>query len=73
MGETFGGDAHAPATREVVWVGSGALTRSVAGVRHELACGQCARFPAGRPHRYANERPGQVQLTMVVVVPPTKA
>jgi hypothetical protein len=53
-GETFGGDAHAPATREMVWV-------------------ECARFPAGRPHRYANEGPDPVQLTMVVVVPPTEA
>lgn len=57
----------------MVWVESGALTLSVAGERHELASGQCARFPAGRPHRYANERPEPVQLTMVVVVPPTKA
>jgi len=46
---------------------------SVAGERHELASGQCARFPAGRPHRYANEGPDPVQLTMVVVVPPTEA
>ncbi len=72
-GETFGGDAHAAATREMVWVESGALTLSVAGERYELASGQCARFPAGRPHRYANEGPDPVQLTMVVVVPPTEA
>jgi mannose-6-phosphate isomerase-like protein (cupin superfamily) len=72
-GETFGGDAHVPATREMVWVESGALTLSVAGERYELASGQCARFPAGRPHRYANEGADPVQLTMVVVVPPTEA
>ena len=47
---------------------SGALTLSVAGERHEPASGQCARFPAGPPHRYANEGPDPVQLTMVVVV-----
>ena len=33
-GETFGGDAHAPATREMIWVESGALTLTVAGERH---------------------------------------
>ena len=57
------------------WSGSRAatLTLSVAGERHELASGRCARLPAGRPHRYANERPDPVQLTMVVVVPPTEA
>ena len=53
-GETFGGDAHAPATREMVWVESGTLTLIVAGERHEVRAGQCARFPASRPHRYEN-------------------
>lgn len=69
-GETFGGDAHAPATREMVWVEAGTLTLSVAGERHELTPGQCARFPAGRPHRYTNEGATPVRLTMVVVIPP---
>jgi transcriptional regulator with XRE-family HTH domain len=69
-GETFGGDAHAPATREMVWVETGTLTLTVAGERHEIAPGQCARFPAGRPHRYTNDGPDPVQLIMVVVIPP---
>ena len=69
-GETFGGDAHAPATREMVWVESGTLTLTVAGERHEITPGQCARFAGGRPHRYANEDTDPVQLTMVVLVPP---
>jgi len=72
-GETFGGDAHAPATREMVWVETGTLTLSVAGERHDLGPGQCARFPAGRPHRYANEGTVPVLMTMVVVVPPAPA
>jgi quercetin dioxygenase-like cupin family protein len=50
----------------------GALTLWVAGERHELASGQCARFPAGLPHRHANEGPDPVQLTMVVVVRPPR-
>ena len=69
-GETFGGDAHAPATREMVWVEEGTLTLTVAGERYALGPGQCARFPASRPHRYGNEGPEPVRLTMVVLVPP---
>jgi transcriptional regulator with XRE-family HTH domain len=71
-GETFGGDAHAPATREMAWVEAGTLTLSVAGERHVLGPGQCARFPAGRPHRYSNEGTERVSLTMVVVIPPSQ-
>jgi transcriptional regulator with XRE-family HTH domain len=71
-GETFGGDAHAPATREMAWVESGTLTLTVAGERHTVSSGQCARFPADRPHRYSNEGEEAVRLTMVVVVPPTQ-
>jgi len=72
-GETFGGEPHAPATREMVWVETGTLTLSVAGERHDVGAGQCARFPAGRPHRYANEGTVPVVMTMVVVVPPAPA
>ena len=72
-GESFGGDAHAPATREMVWVESGALTLTVAGGRHVVSAGQCARFPASRPHRYDNESDQPARLTMVVVIPPSPA
>jgi transcriptional regulator with XRE-family HTH domain len=71
-GETFGGDAHAPATREMVWVESGTLTLTVAGERHEVRSGQCARFPASRPHRYENAGDQPARLTMVVVIPPVQ-
>ena len=72
-GESFGGDAHAPATREMVWVESGTLTLTltVAGERHTVKAGQCARFPASRPHRYDNEGDQPIRLTMVVVIPPS--
>src|ERR1700742_710560 len=69
-GETFGGDAHAPATREMVWVESGILTLTVAGESPQITAGQCPRFPGGRPPRYANEGTDPVQLTMVVLIPP---
>ena len=66
-GEAFGGDAHAPATREMAAVESGSLTLTVAGERHTVGAGQCARFPASRPHRYGNEGKEPVRFTMVVV------
>ena len=72
-GESFGGDAHAPATREMVWVESGVLTLTVAGGRHVVSTGQCARFPASRPHRYDNEGDQAARLTMVVLIPPSPA
>jgi transcriptional regulator with XRE-family HTH domain len=71
-GEAFGGDAHAPATREMAWVQEGTLTLTVAGERYALGPGQCARFPASRPHHYSNEGQEPVHLTMVVVIPPTQ-
>lgn len=72
-GESFGGDAHTPATRELAWVEQGTLTLTVAGERHEVGPGQCARFPGDLPHSYANEGAEPVRLTMVVVVPPAPA
>ncbi|HEY2506734.1 MAG TPA: XRE family transcriptional regulator [Streptosporangiaceae bacterium] len=69
-GDEFGGDAHAPATRELAWVESGQLTLTVAGARYELAPGECARFPGDMPHAYRNDGPAPVVLTMVVVIPP---
>jgi len=71
-GESFGGDAHAPATREMVWVESGTLTLTVAAERYAVNAGQCARFPASRPHRYDNEGDQPIRLTMVVVIPPSR-
>ncbi len=69
-GEAFGGDPHAPATREMIWVESGIVTLTVAGQRHEVAAGCSARFPGGLPHRYANESTEPASMTMIVVVPP---
>src|ERR1019366_6832782 len=69
-GEQFGGDAHAPATREMAWVEEGTLTLTVAGLRYQVSAGHCARFPGGLPHAYANEGAQRVLLTMIDVVPP---
>jgi len=69
-GERFGGDAHAPATREMIWVESGTVTLTVADRSYQVGPGQCARFPGGLPHSYANEGAGPALMTMIVVVPP---
>ncbi|HEV2374855.1 MAG TPA: XRE family transcriptional regulator [Streptosporangiaceae bacterium] len=72
-GESFGGDAHAPATRELVWVESGDLTLTVAGGRHLVRAGQCVRFPGSLPHTYANQGDIGTRLTMITVIPPSPA
>ncbi len=72
-GESFGGDAHAPATREMAWVEAGTLTLTVAGDTYQVSAGQCARFPGGLPHAYANEGGSPVVLTMITVIPPAQA
>lgn len=72
-GESFGGDAHAAATRELAWAEAGTLTLTVAGRRYQVGPGGCARFPGGVPHGYANEGAEPVVLTMLVTVPPAPA
>jgi transcriptional regulator with XRE-family HTH domain len=72
-GERFGGDAHAPACKEMAWVESGTVTLTVSGVRHHVEAGQCARFRGGLPHSYANEGSEPARMIMIVVVPPVPA
>ena len=69
-GERFGGDPHAPASKEMTWVESGTVTLTVAGRRYEVPAPACARFPGSLPHFYANEGPEPALITMIVVVPP---
>ena len=68
--ESFGGDAHSPASREMAWVEAGTLSLTVAGTRYQVSEGQCARFSGGLPHSYANEGHATVVLTMITVIPP---
>jgi len=69
-GESFGGDPHAAATREMTWVEKGTLTLTVAGTSHRVAAGSCVRFPGGLPHSYRNDGTEPVTMIMIVVVPP---
>lgn len=69
-GEVFGGDAHVPGLREMVWVERGELTLVVGGETYQVAAGQSVRFPGVRPHRYSNTGDEDIVLIMVVVIPP---
>jgi len=72
-GDTVGGEAHAPATREMIWVQSGTVTLTVAGVRYEVGPQASAKFGGGVAHRYMNQGDTAVEMVMVVVVPPAPA
>jgi transcriptional regulator with XRE-family HTH domain len=69
-GEAFGGEAHAPASREMIWVESGTINLTVAGRSYQVGPGECARFTGGLAHSYANEGDERVLMTMVFLVPP---
>jgi transcriptional regulator with XRE-family HTH domain len=72
-GDAVGGEAHAAATREMVWVQSGTVTLTVAGSTQAVGPQMCARFPGGIAHRYVNEGSEPAEMIMVVVVPPAAA
>lgn len=72
-GESWGGDAHTPSTRELISVQSGTLTLTVAKAAYQISAGQSARFSGGLPHSYRNDGKEPVVLTMIVVVPPAPA
>jgi mannose-6-phosphate isomerase-like protein (cupin superfamily) len=69
-GERFGGDPHTPASKEMIWVESGAVTLTVAGRAYQVGTGQCARFPGSLPHHYAHAGTEPTLMTMICVVPP---
>lgn len=70
-GERSGGDPHGPGSKEMIWVESGTITLTVAGRGYQVAAGQCARFPGGEAHSYANEGADPAVMTMIFLVPPT--
>jgi transcriptional regulator with XRE-family HTH domain len=61
---------HAPGTRELVHVHSGALTVIVDLAPHAVQTGETIDFRADRPHEYRNDGDQNAVLTMVVVMPP---
>jgi transcriptional regulator with XRE-family HTH domain len=72
-GERWGGDPHSPASKEMIWIESGTVTLTVSGRSYRVGPGQCARFPGGLPHSYANEGTEPALMTMICVVPPAPA
>jgi transcriptional regulator with XRE-family HTH domain len=71
--DSVGGDAHAAATREMIWVTAGTVTLTVAGRSYQVGPQKCARFSGDITHRYVNEGSETVEMIMVVVVPPAAA
>ena len=61
---------HAPGTRELVHVLTGALTVTMDGTEHLLQPGETIDFQADKAHSYRNDGDTPVRLLMVVVMPP---
>jgi transcriptional regulator with XRE-family HTH domain len=69
-GESFGGEAHNPGTREMISVERGQLTLTVAQEKFLVRAGESARFSGALTHHYANQHNTELTITMVVVIPP---
>ncbi len=76
-GDGYDGEAHAPGTREILYVLEGTLTLSLGagprGVAHLVRAGDAVLFRADRPHRYANEGRRPLRFIMVVTEPPVES
>lgn len=64
---THASESHAPGTREVLVVLSGALRLHVDNETYELAAGDAIAFPADRPHAYENPAGSEARYHNVIV------
>ncbi|GHF30166.1 transcriptional regulator [Streptomyces mashuensis] len=71
-GEGNSSDPHLPGTAEMVHVRAGELTMIVDGVEHRVPAGSSATFESDVPHGYRNDGDTDVEMTMVVSVPPAR-
>jgi transcriptional regulator with XRE-family HTH domain len=69
-GERHASADHAPGTRELVHVASGAIAVVVEGTEYPVTAGETIDFRADRAHEYRNDGPEPAVYTMVVVMPP---
>jgi transcriptional regulator with XRE-family HTH domain len=69
-GEQRSAEDHAPSTRELMHVLTGALTVRVEQTLYLVRAGETIDFRGDRPHEYRNEGSETVDLTMVVIMPP---
>jgi transcriptional regulator with XRE-family HTH domain len=69
-GERHDSTDHAPATREVIHVLTGALVVTVDGADHDVPAGHTIEFRGDRAHGYRNDGAEPARLVMVVVMPP---
>jgi len=66
-GEKRESDAHAPGTKEIVYVQEGTLTLGVGGRTDLVEEGAAAVFVGDRPHSYANTGDGDIHFLMAVL------
>jgi transcriptional regulator with XRE-family HTH domain len=64
---SHGSDAHAPGTREILVVLSGALNLRVADQVHELGPGDSISFRADEPHAYENPGTSEARYHNLIV------
>lgn len=64
---THASEPHAPGTRELVVVLTGALRLHLGAEVHELAVGDSVSFAADAPHRYENPGPSEARYHDVIV------
>jgi transcriptional regulator with XRE-family HTH domain len=69
-GERHDSPDHAPGTRELLHVLTGALVVTVDGRDHHVPGGHTIEFAGDRAHGYRNEGTEPAELVMVVVMPP---
>lgn len=62
-------EAHAPGTREIVIVLSGALRLMTGGTMYELAAGDSVLFAADQPHVYENPGSSEARYHDVIIYP----
>ncbi len=69
-GESHRSAEHAPGTRELMHVRTGALVITVSGVDHAVAAGQTIDFRSDRPHGYRNDGGDPAEAVLIVAMPP---
>lgn len=68
-GEAHSSTDHAPGTRELLHILTGAAVVTVDGMDHVVRAGQTIEFLADRAHGYRNGGEEPVRLVMVVIMP----
>jgi XRE family transcriptional regulator, regulator of sulfur utilization len=66
---THRSDSHAPGTREILVVLSGALRMDINGTTYDLEAGDSVAFRADQPHAYVNNGASETRAHNVIIYP----